>query len=233
MFAAQISKTDLLTFPKYAKIVGDGEGTTLPPCPEPNGTMFTTMAPTTTTTVVPPLPVCSTMAAASTEAQTQTQPQMQTSPQPPEGTTGKDGSPSTGQNSPTTVGGTSPGSLGSTTKAAPLEENLAEVSDSTASTGTERTSSEADILGGSTASSATVAEEQTTAQVQCVDPEAVASKSLEKTSKKLKSKAGKSLQKLGAPKVARAHTVSAPCNAMLCCAGASINQYCKCALAQR
>ncbi|CAJ0595415.1 unnamed protein product [Cylicocyclus nassatus] len=204
MFAAQVSKTDLLTFSKYAKILGDAEGTstTLPPCPEPNGTMFTTMAPTTTTTAVPPLPVCSTTAAASTATmQTQAQTSL------PEGTTGTSASPSTSQQTASTASGTTSGS-GSTTKVEPLEENKVEVGNSASSTGTNKASpgtdkvsmgTDAAAVGTETTSAGTEtapatmatqpdttdtsttsakpttkAPTTTTAQVQCVDPNTLA-----------------------------------------------------------
>ncbi|VDM69008.1 unnamed protein product [Strongylus vulgaris] len=74
MFTAQVSPAESLTFAKYVKFVGDGPGSTLPPCPEPNGTMFTTMTPTTTTTTTATSHVtsCSSSAVPSTTTKAQT-----------------------------------------------------------------------------------------------------------------------------------------------------------------
>ncbi|RCN43715.1 hypothetical protein ANCCAN_10279 [Ancylostoma caninum] len=73
MMNAEVFSPESLTFIKYVEkyVVDAGPGTTLPPCPEPNRTMFTTLAPSTvrTTTVVTS---CSSTAASTTAGTTGT-----------------------------------------------------------------------------------------------------------------------------------------------------------------
>ncbi|KIH42824.1 hypothetical protein ANCDUO_27186, partial [Ancylostoma duodenale] len=73
MMSAEVFSPESLTFTKYVeKYVGDaGPGTTLPPCPEPNRTMFTTLAPSTVRTTTG-VTSCSSMAASTTVGTTGT-----------------------------------------------------------------------------------------------------------------------------------------------------------------